>query len=166
MRICIDDWEFAVDMTATMAYSAGEAEEHCSCAYCRNFYAAIDSAYPQLRPFLTQFGVDVEAPDELIPYEPPTQMVAFYGVSGKIMRTGSKPLSAGNLCIYPETAETAQVNTFLSEVYFFLRTDMMQLPWVLDEPMEDVISPANEPSFLKSSIDKFLSFFGKSNFET
>ena len=166
MHICIDDWVFAVDMTTTMAYSAGEAEEHCSCAYCRNFYTAIDSVYPQLRPFLTRFGLDVEAPDALIPYEPPTQQVAYYGVAGKILQIGSKPLSAGKLLIYPETAEVAQVNTFLSEPHFFLRTDMMQLLWVLDEPMEDVISPANEPSFLKSSIDKFLSIFGKSGIET
>jgi len=166
MRICIDDWEFGVDMTATMAYYAGEAAEHCDCAYCRNFYQSVDKIQPQLRSFLAQFGVDVEAPDELVPFEPPTQMMAFYGVSGKILRFGRNPLSAGNLCIYPETADKAQANTFLLEPHFFLRTDMMQLTWLLDEPMEDVRSPANEPSFLKSSIDRLLSLFGKSNIET
>ena len=149
-----------------MAYSAGEAAEHCTCAYCRNFYAVIDTAYPRLRPFLAQFGVDIEAPDELIPYEPPTQMTAFFGISGKILRAGKGPLSVGNLLIYPETAEMANVNTFLSEPYFFLRTDMLRLHWVLDEPMEDVLSPANDPSFLKRIVDKLLSRLGKSDVET
>jgi len=166
MCIRIDDWEFAVDVTATMLYSAQEAAEHCTCAYCRNYYDSVDAAYPQLRPFLAQFGVDITAPDELIPYEPPTQMVAFYGVSGKILRTGKKPLLAGNLCIYPETVEEAKVNTFLSKPHFFLRTDLMQLSWVLDEPMDEVCSPANQPDFLRRTVRRFFDLFQKDPFES
>lgn len=166
MRIRIDDWEFSVDMAETMAYSAAEAAEHCTCAYCRNFYAVIDSVYPQLRPFLAEFGVDITAPDELSPFEPPTEMVGYYGVSGKILHTGKRPLSAGKLLIYPETAESANVNTFLSGPYFFLRTDMMQLHWGLDEPMEEVQSPANQPAFLRRTVNRFLGLLQKDPFQS
>ena len=37
MILKIDDWEFDIDLERTMAYSAAEAADHCTCAYCRNF---------------------------------------------------------------------------------------------------------------------------------
>ena len=51
MVLKIDDWVFDVDITATMEYSTREAAAHCDCAYCRNFYAAVDDTYPQIRRF-------------------------------------------------------------------------------------------------------------------
>ena len=48
------------------------------------------------------------------------------------------------------------VNTYLKGQCFFLKTDMMYLKWILDEPMEDALSPANEPSFMKRVIDYLL----------
>ena len=52
MILQIDDWKFDIDMERTMEYSAKEAAEHCDCAYCRNFYAAVDEHCSDLRPFL------------------------------------------------------------------------------------------------------------------
>jgi hypothetical protein len=34
----------------------------------------------------------------------------------------------------------------------------MELPWVLDEKMEDVVSPANDPDFLDEIASKGLTF--------
>ena len=103
MILEIGDWIFDVDMTATMEYSATEALEHCLCCYCRNFYGSVDERYPGLRPFLAGFGVDVEAPDELMPFFPPSECVAFYAVSGRILQEGQGPLLADDLAIYPQS---------------------------------------------------------------
>lgn len=165
MRICIEDWEFDVDISTTMSYSAQEAAEHCTCAYCRNFYAAVDGRYPQLRPFLAQFGLDIEAPDELIPYEP-THLVAYYAVSGQILCKGAAPVSVGKLNVFPESSDDAAVNTFLAGSCFFLRTEMFRLPWLLEEPMEDVVSPVNDPSFQENVMKRFLGLFGKNSFRS
>ena len=98
MIVKIDDWKFDVDITATMAYSAAEAAEHCTCGYCRNFYAAVDAVYPNLRRFFAEFGVHIEAPEELIPYEP-TLMEGSYAVCGRVLGVGSKPIEIDGLVI-------------------------------------------------------------------
>ena len=158
MIISIEDWIFDVDMAATMEYSAREAAEHCDCGYCRNFYSAVDEAYPQLRPFLAQFGLDIEAPDELLPYDIDKQLYydGFYAVSGKILCTGKNPIRIGNSRIEPDLFNDLYFNTGCPQPYFFLNMGNVILPWVLDEPMEDVISPANEPSFLKKMWNRLL----------
>ena len=158
MILAIDDWRFEVDITATMEYSAKEAAEHCDCAYCRNFYAAVDSTYPELRPFLAQFGVDIEAPDELLPYDFPQKMqyYGYYAVCGRIHQTGKKPIMVSGTGIRPDRFSDLHINSGCQEPYFFLNVSGINLPWVLDEPMEDVISPANEPSFLKKMWERLL----------
>ena len=156
MILQIDDWKFEIDLTATMEYSAAEAADHCDCAYCRNFYASVDGKYPDFRPFFAQFGLDIEAPDELIPYFPPTECEAYYAVGGHILTQGSGPIMVSGLTVYPQLAEEAMVNTRISGPYFFLLAGMMYLPWVLDVPMEEVESPANLPSFMKRIWNKLL----------
>lgn len=157
MILEIDDWKFEVDLEATMEYSAKEAAEHCDCGYCRNFYAAIDGKYPDLRPFLAQFGIDVEVPAELFPYEPTCYSVS-YAVYGRILTSGMQPIVVDGV---PFTAEAGDKSigpwtNRLRGDYFILDSDMFTLPWVLDEPMEDVISTANEPSFIQKMINRLL----------
>jgi hypothetical protein len=157
MIIKVDDWVFDVDLDTTMVYSAQEAQEHCTCGYCRNFYTAVDGVYPGLRPFLAQFGVDIEAPDQLIPYEP-TLMDGFYAISGRVIRFGSKPMFIDGLSICVADSDDLHVNVCCPEPYFVLNTGLMELPWVLDEKMEDVVSPANDPDFLDEIASKGLTF--------
>ena len=164
MILTIDDWVFEVDVTATMAYSGQEAQEHCTCGYCRNFYAAVDSVYPNLRPFLAEFGVHIEAPDELVPYEP-TLMEGFYTVCGKVLQFGSKPVCIDGLSICVADPEVLHVNVFCPAPYFVLNTGFMVLPWVLEEQMEDVVSPANEPSFLEDMTNRMLCLFPENNIQ-
>ena len=155
MRLTFGDWQFDVDIAATMAYSAAEASEHCDCAYCRNYYAAAES---QLRFFLVSFGVDIEAPDELMPYDFPGEMQyeCYYAVAGKILKEGKEPICAGEATILPELDVNLHINTGCEAPCFFLHVSVT-LPWILEEPMEEVVSPANEPSFLKKMWNRLLS---------
>ena len=155
MIISIEDWVFDVDMTATMEYSAREAAEHCDCGYCRNFYASVGETYPQLRPFLAQFGLDIEAPEELMPFDP-TLYLSCYAVEGHIVKKGSPLIMVDGVKVMPETAKDAMINCGMRAPYFVLSVGPITLPWVLDEPMEDVISPANLPSFLKRMWNRLL----------
>ncbi len=150
MLVLVDNWEFEVDMTATMAYSAQEAASHCDCAYCRNFYAAVDVAYPQLRPLLARFGLDIEAPDELMPFTA-TNVLCLYAVCGRITKIGTASLMIDGVRIDPEERSISMINTDCPEPLFVLSIGPFDLPWVLEEPLveEDIVSPANEPGFLR-----------------
>lgn len=162
MILKIDDWEFDIDLERTMAYSAAEAAEHCDCAYCRNFYAAVDEHYPKLRPFLAQFGLDVEAPEEMFPSfirEDSMDYMPVYVVYGRITKLGQYELEAGLCNIVARTED-------VSRDYFELDCYEITLPWVLDEPIEDVVSPANEPSFLQKMWNKILGRAPKNNMES
>ena len=165
MRIAIGGWEFEVDISATEAYSAREAADHCDCAYCRNFYASVDEQYPDLRPFLAQFGVNMEAPDVLMPFDILGRMNydSFYAVCGRIVTVGKLPLRIGKAEIRPGEFFDLDINTACSKPYFFLNISGVLLPWVLDEPMESVVSPANQPSFLRKMWARLL---GKSRNNT
>ena len=153
MILRIGDWKFDVDTVRTMAYSAAETAEHCTCAYCRNFYTAVDTDYPELRPFLAQFGINVEAPDELMPYDIGNDMHydGIYMVCGTILQTGPKPiLDCGFLTVEArEYDDSMHINHTCPQPHFVLDVGTVILPWVLDEPREETLSPANEPSFLK-----------------
>ena len=156
MILQIDDWEFDIDMTRTMEYSAAEAAEHCTCASCRNFYAAVDVCYPNLRPFLAQFGLDIEAPEELFPYDIADKMIyeGNYWVCGSVLRFGKNSIHVGNVGILP-TVNRGEAQGFV------LSVSRIILPWMLDEPMKDTVSPANEPSFLRKMWDRLLDGFKK-----
>ncbi len=148
----IADWKFDIDLEATMEYSAKEAQAHCTCAYCRNFYASVDAAYPQLRPFLTQFGLDIEAPEELMPFDDGVYD-ATYAVCGKILQQGS-PLCVDGIPVSVQRDSDANIGC--PSPYFVLSVGLFQLPWVLEEPVEEVVSTANEPSFLQRMLRKLL----------
>ena len=160
MILRIEDWEFEVDIARTMEYSAAEAAEHCTCAYCRNFYAAVDTDYPELRSFLTRFGIDIEAPDELMPYDIGEDMHydGVYMVCGSILQAGKKPiLDCGCLTVEArEYDKGLQIPHNCPQPFFALDVGTIILPWILDEPMSETLSPANEPSFLKKMWDRLL----------
>ena len=155
MFLQIQDWRFEVDLTATMAYSAAEAAEHCDCAYCRNFYTAVD---PHIRSFLTQFGLDVEAPDALYPYDLPDGRMLYKGeyvVFGRILEAGEEPLvpdPGGSVRIMPQWSDAYDH----PQRYFVLSLEGAVLPWLLEEPLDEVVSPANDPEFLEQMWDKLL----------
>lgn len=149
MILTIDDWKFQIYSVATRKYYARELAEHCTCATCRNFYTAVDQTYPELRGFLRKFGVEVEAPDEMMAYTP-TLCANYYAVCGTILERGQGSIQVGDTLVTPMTQEEAMANTWLSEPLFFLSVDTMRLPWVLKEP------PAEGPSGEKDTVSRIL----------
>ena len=139
MVLKIGDWHFQVDVEATSERTRKYSYEHCQCGYCKNFYDAIDMVHPELRPVMEQFGVHLEGPCELMPFEP-TLMLACYRVDGQILKWGKSQLSVKGVPILPEAGD---------QETFLLWVGELQLPWLQKEAVEDVISPANLPDFLE-----------------
>ena len=139
MILKLGDWRFRVDVEATQERTRQYSYEHCQCSYCKNFYDAIDIAHPEIRPVMQHFGVNLEGPCELMPFEP-TLMLACYRVDGQILQWGKSQLSVKGIPILPEAGDG---ETFL------LWVGELQLPWLQEEPVEEVVSPANLPEFLE-----------------
>lgn len=138
MTLSLGDWRFQIDQDLTRERTQKNSLDHCECAYCRNYYQTVPLVYPELCGFLEEFGVDYRGPSEVMPFEP-TLMLACYRVQGKILQFGTEVLCAGTVPISPETAD---------EESFFLWAGEIVLPWLQEEPEEDVVSPANLPEFL------------------
>lgn len=152
MIVKIDEWVFDVDMTATMEYSAAEAAEHCTCAYCRNYYAAVDQYYPELRSFLARFGLDIEAPDRMSPLDYSIEDIAYdpmFYVFGKIIQPGIYEMSAGLANIVAMPID----DTLDGKACFQLDVYEVRLPWVLDEPFEGGVPAVPEK---KGWLGRFL----------
>ena len=146
MIFSIDNWKFRVDVTATMEHTTKNSADHCQCAYCRNFYGAVDGAYPELRPFLGKFGIYLDGPSEVMPLEP-TYILACYRVYGEILSRGGGDFWLGDLRF---TVEENDDGTFL------LWVGEMDIPWLLEEDMDEVVSPANLPEFMDRMREVYL----------
>ncbi len=155
MVLQILDWKFEVDMLHTMEYSTAEAAAHCTCGYCRNFYEAVDAHCPELRPFLAQFGLDITAPEVLYPYDigPDMWYEGEYVVFGRILQQGQSRIRVGTAWMWPMAERE---DSQLDQPHFILSLEELELPWILDEPLRDVVSTANEPSFLKRMWNRLL----------
>jgi len=154
--ISAQGWKFEVDLSASMAYSSAVVQEHCQCGYCRNFYVTVDEVYPNLRKFLGQFGVSVEGPEELMPFEP-TLYSASYCICGTVLQRGLEPMNVDGVPITVLSQEATDYAPACASPYFVLRTGVLGLPWALEEDMDEVISPANEPEYLQRMWDRLLS---------
>lgn len=151
----VDDWVFDVDVEATQNYTQGNLKDHCTCGYCRNFYTTVDQYYPNLRPFLKQFCADVEAPVDFLPIEPALCVVSF-AVCGNVVHIGSGPIVLDGCDLIVETQQDVDYMLSCPQPWFVFTTDYLQLPWVLDEDPDEVISPANEPECLERMWKKLL----------
>ena len=150
MILRFDDWAFDVRFQETAEDSKFEVDDHCMCGYCRNFYEGVDSAYPNLRAFLGSFGLNIEAPNELMPYVE-GDTVHYYGVfavCGVIVDCGVAPFVIDGIQIKPTPYNDQQINYGCSDPCFFLEFSDVVLKWTQDESIEDVESPANDPDFI------------------
>lgn len=155
MKICVNDWVFNVDVPLNMEISSAQAKEHCTCGYCRNYYAAIDKACPTLRPFLANFGIDIEGPDELSPFEP-TIYEASYIINGTIAQPSESGFFIDWIPVKVLSSQRADMDTERPDPYFVFVVGLIELPWVLQEDPADVISPANEAAYLQRMQNKLL----------
>lgn len=155
MILSLGQWVFDVNIEDTMMYSKGTTDDHCECGYCRNFYASVGGSYPNLRSFLAKFGARVEGPDEMMPFEP-TVCQLTYCVSGKVLSTGREPLSVDGTVFDIVNGDELDIDTACPKPCFALISGYLELPWVLEEDMDEVISPANEPECLQRMWEKLL----------
>lgn len=125
MFLEFSDWLFFADVPANRLYSAEESAERCNCAWCRNFYQTVDKAYPNIRYFLSRFGMSIDAPVSLNPITTKLYQ-ASYSVQGKILKQGSNPIFVDEIAITAEPDSEPD--------YFILDLGLMELPWVLNEP--------------------------------
>ena len=155
MILEIDGWKFQIFDVTTRKYYAREVAGHCTCATCRNFYQTVDNVCPELRPFLARFGVHVEAPDSM---SAPIQTICdcYYAVCGKILEAGEEPITVGNTLIYPQALEEAMVDTDMEDPCFFLYVSPLNVPWVLEEPMETIDTPEKEQQVISKILGKWI----------
>lgn len=146
MILNIDDWKFDVNLEDTRAHSSFSATRHCTCGYCENYYRAVDYASPGLRRFLADFGIDIEGPVEMYPFEPTICLVA-YRVTGRILEYGAAPIMVDHVPVLPKPEDERQ---------FKLEVGEIGLPWVMLEDPDEVVSPANEPEFLERMYEKLF----------
>ena len=156
MIIQVADWIFDVDVSKTMEYSSNVWEDHCQCGYCRNFYASLNDTYPQLRSFMERFGMNSLTPEEMSPIEPTLCMVS-YCISGTILQHGIYPFDIGGVVLSVSSSESnPDYHPPFGTPFFVLTTGLLDLPWVLDEDMNEVISPANEPEYMQRMMNRLL----------
>ena len=146
MVITLADWQFSVDVDATMEYTHKCSLDHCTCPYCQNFYENMDRAEPMLRPVLTKFGIYLNGPCEVMPFEP-TLVAACYRITGRIVTRGESGLRINDVQLRPEEADDST---------FFLWIGPVELPWTQEENMEEVLSPANQPEFMDRMMLRWL----------
>lgn len=154
MVLKVNDWIFDIDVEKTKEHSSFASHSHCICGYCVNYYRSVDETYPALRSFLEKFHVEIEGPSEMYPIEPTLCLVA-YKVYGRIRQAGHAPIMIDGLPVMGEVIDDEKFKLEIGEI---------PLPWVLEEDMEEVISPANEPEFLERMYRKLLSRRGSEFF--
>ena len=138
MLLKVNDWTFDIDIDRTKEHSSFARNSHCNCGYCVNYYESLPLTYPNLPDFLGRFFLDVEGPSEMYPIEPTLCLVA-YKVYGKILQVGNGPIMIDGLPVMGEIIDDGLFKLVVGEI---------PLPWILEEDMDEVISPANDPEFL------------------
>ena len=156
MTISVADWIFDVDIASTMSYSAKVWENHCTCGYCRNFYETMNTEYPLTKAFLKKFGMNSLTPEEMSPIEP-TLCILSYCICGTVVKRGIYPIDSGDVVFSVTTdAQNPLYEPLFGKPFFVLTTGLLELPWVLDEDMDEVISPANEPEYMQRMMNRLL----------
>ena len=140
------DWRVQVDVDATRKHTSENANDHCGCAYCKNFYEMLPLSHPGLCVALSRLGIDPMGPSELMPFTPELYL-ACYRVRGRILRWGKSALAVGNIPIVLENGDLDS---------FFLWAGEMELPWTQEEDMDEVLSPANQPEFMDRMMQRLL----------
>ena len=80
-----------VDIEKTRKYYRSIGPEAlCDCNYCKNYYAQIKTAYPEIASYLSSIGADIEKPFELSPLEPDENGILEYCACQYIL-LGSRP---------------------------------------------------------------------------
>lgn len=136
-KIQKDEYVFFADVEKTQEYY--KTHSICDCVCCRNYYAQIKNKLPKLNDFLSEFGVDITKPDEIMSVEMDDYIDYInvdYTVCGNIQSMGECEIDIyDNLFLsIVITNGFASPNEQTGE-YFTISVTQIKLPWVLDEPI-------------------------------
>ncbi len=150
-----NEYVFEVDTEKTIEYY--KTHSLCECDLCANFYTQINSMFPKLESFLSDFGIDISKPDEIIGFElnNTIQYISVdYTVCGKVVTVGQHEISIKDNQFFSIdiTDGFASPNEQTSD-YFTISVNNIELPWVLDKPFPEPIQ--------SKSTNKIKDFFQK-----
>ena len=73
------------------------------------------------------------------------------------MKNGIYPIDINGVVLTVSTHEDNPLyEPPFGKPFFVFTTGLLDLPWVLDEDMDEVISPANEPEYLQRMMNRLL----------
>lgn len=140
-----DDYVFSVDILKTEKYY--KTHSLCDCACCRNYYPQVKNAFPKLNAFLSEFGVDISKPDEIMSVETDEHISYIevdYTVCGDIACMGKREIDIhDNLLLSISPSDGFVCPNEQSGEYFTLSVTNIALPWVLDEPKPTEVKAKN-----------------------
>ena len=136
-----DEYVFNVDIEKTIEYY--KTHSLCKCDCCENFYVQVKGRFPKFESFLSDFGIDVSKPDEIMSVELDNaiQYISVdYTVCGKVSTMGEYEIDIQDdqFLSIVITDGFASPNEQTSE-YFTISIYNIELPWVLDKPFPEPI---------------------------
>lgn len=136
----LGNYRLAVDVEATRTWyeTYGDATGGCSCAYCRNYAAAVGILPPEVGAFLAPLGLDLQKPGDATEYGPAEGgrwYMPLWHIAGRLLQSEGEPLV---LAPGVTASFTTDTGPFLKNFPkpFFQCCLSMTLPWVLEE-LED-----------------------------
>ena len=132
-----DEYVFEVDTEKTIDYY--KTHSLCECECCENYYAQINGKFPKLESFLSDFGVDIAKPDEVMSFElaDTIQYARIdYTVCGKVNTMGQNEISIHDDLLFSIliTDGFASPNEQVGNYFTISVSNAFELPWVLDKP--------------------------------
>lgn len=117
----------------------------CDCVYCRNYYAQVRQQFPRLDAFLSEFGVDIARPDEIMSVELEGHVAYLnvdYTVCGRVqtMGEGEIELYDGRLLHIAVTEGFASPNEQTGD-YFTISVTELELTKQKWETLPKEVSP-------------------------
>lgn len=156
-----DEYVFSVEVEKTQEYY--KTHSVCDCVCCRNYCVQIKNKFPKLNAFLSEFGVDISKPDEIMSVEMENYIDYIhvdYTVCGKVKAMGEYEID-----IYDDlflsvviTNGFASLNEQNGE-YFTISVMQITLPWALDEPFPKPIMGKGKAAL--KTIKSFKKLFKK-----
>ena len=149
-----DDYIFEVDIEKTTEYY--KTHSLCECDDCKNYYAQIKGMFPKLDAFLSEFGIDVSKPDEILSVETDNSVEYInvdYTVCGKIINTKQYEIDIhDNLFLNLVISDGFVSPNEQTGDYFTISVCNIKLPWVLDTPFPEpvnITTTESKKSFFK-----------------
>ena len=132
-----DEYVFNVNIEKTIDYY--KTRSLCECDYCENFYAQIKGKFPKLESFLSDFGVDISKPDEImsVALDDTIQYINVdYTVCGKIVTMGQYEIAIQDSLFFSLVITDGFVspNGQTGDYFTISVNNVFELPWVLDKP--------------------------------